>query len=143
MQIRELKVVYGDHSTETLRELHSASDVAGLFRYLRDEPKEQFWVALMNNKHCVISKQQISVGTLSTSLVHPREVFQAAIMTGAAAILLVHNHPSGECTPSPEDDAVTTRLKSAGTLLGIPVLDHLIIGSDSFHSYTSGYKSPY
>ena len=73
--------------------------------------------------------REVSVGTLTASLVHPREVFRAAIRERAASIALVHNHPSGDPTPSPEDVALTARLRSAGDLLGIRVLDHIVIGS--------------
>jgi DNA repair protein RadC len=89
----------------------------------------------MNNRHRVIGWAVVSVGTVNSSLVHPREVFGPAIRMGSSAILLAHNHPSGDPEPSIEDKQVTKRLLEAGELLGVPVLDHIIIGSEG--SYVS------
>lgn len=90
--------------------------------------QEQFVVACLDTKHRVQSIVRITVGTLDASLVHPREVFKPAIIEGSAAILLSHNHPSGNATPSREDIQVTDRLTEAGKLIGISVLDHIIHG---------------
>ena len=89
---------------------------------------------LLNTKNHVLAMPVISVGTLSASIVHPREVFQAAISHAAASMILVHNHPSGDPTPSPEDIAVTRRMAEAGKVMDIPVLDHIILGDDKFIS---------
>jgi len=98
-------------------------------------PEERFRAMFLDTRHQVISApDEISKGTLNASLVHPREVFKAAIKATAAAVLLVHNHPSGDPTPSKEDLALTARMKQAGDLVGIPVLDHLIIGDGRFVS---------
>lgn len=101
---------------------------------LRFESKEHFAVLLLNTKNHVLAMPVISVGTLSASIVHPREVFQAAISHAAASMILVHNHPSGDPTPSPEDIAVTRRMAEAGKVMDIPVLDHIILGDDKFIS---------
>lgn len=101
---------------------------------LRDLDREHFYVVLLNTKHYVLGVDLISVGTLNGSLAHPREVFRAAIRRGAAALILVHNHPSGDPTPSPEDVQVTRRLVEAGRLMGIDVLDHVIIGDNCYQS---------
>lgn len=90
--------------------------------------QERFVVACLDTKNAVQSVVVITVGTLDASLVHPREVFKPAIIEGSSSIILSHNHPSGDCTPSKEDRAVTTRLTEAGELLGITVLDHIIYG---------------
>ena len=90
--------------------------------------QEEFLVATLNTKHCVQRVVRITRGLLDSSLVHPREVFLPAIMDCASAILLVHNHPSGEPTPSKEDYDVTDRLTEAGKVLGITVLDHIVVG---------------
>jgi DNA repair protein RadC len=95
---------------------------------------EQFVVILLNAKNRVIDVEPVSVGTLTTSLVHPREIFKPAIRRSAYAIILAHNHPSGDPTPSPEDREVTRRLIMAGRLIGIEVLDHLIIGHGAYTS---------
>lgn len=102
---------------------------------LRDLAQEEFHVLLLNTQHAVIRELVITRGTLDTSLVHPREVFRAAIAESAAAVVLVHNHPSGDPTPSPEDLTVTNQLAQAGRLLGIAVLDHIVIGDGRYVSF--------
>lgn len=101
---------------------------------LESEKREHFIVILLDVKGCVINTQTISIGTLSSSLVHPREVFNPAIRHNAASIVIVHNHPSGDPTPSKEDVEVTRQLINAGKMIGIPVNDHLIVGKGSFIS---------
>jgi DNA repair protein RadC len=96
--------------------------------YIGDSDREQFVLAMLTVRHRVIGLHTVSVGCLTSSVVHPREVFKPAILAGAAAIVLGHNHPSGDPEPSAEDVAITRRLSSAGALLGIEVLDHVIVG---------------
>lgn len=98
------------------------------------ERREHFATLLLNTKNHILGMPDISVGSLSASIVHPREVFRAAIDYAAASIILVHNHPSGDPSPSREDISVTTRLVKAGNIMDIPVLDHIIIGDNSFIS---------
>jgi len=95
----------------------------------RRKDREHFLALYLNARNQVIAMEVVSVGTLSASLVHPREIFKGAILNNAAAIIVAHNHPSGNVAPSPEDLATTTRIKRAGELMGIPLLDHIIIGS--------------
>ena len=102
--------------------------------HYRFEQKEHFAVLLLNTKNHVISMPEVSVGSLSAAVVHPREVFRAAIDHAAAAMILLHNHPSGDPTPSREDIAVTERLVKAGKIMDIPVLDHVVLGRDRFIS---------
>jgi DNA repair protein RadC len=97
-------------------------------------PVEQFGVVLLDTKHRVLRTTLLSVGTLDASIVHPREVFRAATSAGAAALVLFHNHPSGDPTPSEDDVALTKRLVRAGDLMGIPVLDHVIVAENRFCS---------
>jgi DNA repair protein RadC len=99
-----------------------------LRQYIGEADREQFVIALLTVRHRVIGLHTVSVGCLTSSLVHPRECFKPAILAGAAALLISHNHPSGDPEPSAEDVALTRRLVSAGTLLGIEVLDHIILG---------------
>jgi DNA repair protein RadC len=101
---------------------------------LRDAAQEHFYVLLLDGRHRVLGDELVSLGTLTASLVHPREVFRPALRAGAAALILVHNHPSGDPEPSPEDRVVTKRLSRAGELLGIPVLDHVIVAERGFRS---------
>ena len=101
------------------------------FRY---ETKEHFAVMLLNTKNHVLSVHVVSIGSLSASIVHPREVFREAIQNAAASVILLHNHPSGDPSPSREDILVTERLVKAGKIMDIPVLDHIIIGDDKYIS---------
>jgi DNA repair protein RadC len=95
--------------------------------------RERFVVYLLDAKHRPIAFETVSVGVLDGSLIHPREVFKSAIAGSAAAVLLAHNHPSGDPTPSGQDREVTRRLKAAGELLGVPVVDHVIVGPRGDH----------
>ena len=104
---------------------------------LRHGKQEHFFVITLNGAHEVIHPHLISKGTVNQSLVHPREVFAEAIAERAAAIICVHNHPSGNLTPSREDEEITRRLEKAGTLLGIPLLDHIIVSKNGFQSLYS------
>lgn len=94
------------------------------------EDKEAFSVLLLNTKNKVIGIKTVSVGNLDTSIVHPREVFKTAILNSAKSIMIFHNHPSGDTSPSKEDIAITKRLVDAGNLLDIKVLDHIILGDN-------------
>lgn len=105
-----------------------------LMEEMRFLEKEHFKTILLNIKNHVISIEDISIGSLNSSIVHPREVFKPAIRRSSASIILVHNHPSGDPTPSREDIEVTVRLVDAGKILGISVLDHIIIGNNSILS---------
>lgn len=102
---------------------------------MRDLPHEEFHVLLLNTQNEILRDLQVTRGTLDASLVHPREVFRPAIAEGAANVVLVHNHPSGDPTPSAEDRAVTRQLRSAGKLIGIEVLDHVIVGEGRYASF--------
>ena len=109
--------------------------VALLMPRLRYEAKEHFLVVLLNSKNKVLKIKQISEGSLNSSVVHPREVFAPAVLHHAAAILTAHNHPSGDPTPSKEDKDLTNTLVQAGKYMGIPVLDHIIIGDARYFSF--------
>lgn len=105
-----------------------------LMQRLRYEKKEQFLIMVLSTKNHVLAIRNLSVGILNSCIVHPREVFREAASLNAAAIILVHNHPSGDPTPSPEDIALTRRMAEAGRLMDLPVLDHLIIGDGKYVS---------
>lgn len=102
---------------------------------LRYQYKEIFKIVLLNTKNEIITDIDISIGTLNSSLVHPREVFREAIRRSSNKIILLHNHPSGNAEPSKEDKNVTKRLKECGELIGIEVIDHLIIGDGVYFSF--------
>ncbi|GAB4451261.1 MAG: hypothetical protein OHK0029_00120 [Armatimonadaceae bacterium] len=122
-------------SGEERYRIRSPQDV---FNYLvldlRDEKREHFVSLLMDTKNGVLHRHTVSIGDLSSSIVHPREVFAEAIRRSASSLIVAHNHPSGDPSPSPEDIAVTRRLCEAGELLGISILDHVILGDNRFVS---------
>jgi len=99
------------------------------------EEQEVFYVLVLDTQNKVRLAQEVTRGTLNSSLVHPREVFRLAIVHGAAGIIVAHNHPSGNVTPSLDDKAVTLQLTEAGKLLDIPVYDHLIVGDTQYFSF--------
>ena len=116
--------------------VRSPRDVVELFAArLQDLPVEEFHVAVLDSQHRLERDIMVTRGILNSSLVHPREVFREAIAERAAAIILVHNHPSGDPTPSPDDRVVTEQLVAAGRLLDIPVHDHIIIGRGRYTSF--------
>lgn len=115
-----------------IRNPHDAAELLSeQMRYLQ---KEHFVCLFLNTKNHVIAQETLSMGSLNASIVHPREVFRAAIKCSSASLVCAHNHPSGDPTPSPEDISLTSRLVEAGQIVGIDVLDHLIIGDGSFVS---------
>ena len=98
-----------------------------------DRDREAFVVLLLDVKHRVIAEEVVTIGILDGALIHPREAFKAAVAGSAAGIILAHNHPSGDPKPSGQDAEVTKRLRKAGEVLGIPVVDHVIVGSTGAH----------
>lgn len=128
--VRERRAGYGPG-----RQLATSAAVYEMFRERFDAAdREEFLTLFLDGKNRVQAFHVVSKGTLTASLVHPREVFKAAILANAAAMILVHNHPSGDPTPSAEDHAITERLKRAGDLLGIRILDHVVIGDGRYVS---------
>jgi DNA repair protein RadC len=119
--------------------LRSPRDVWAAFApRLEDLPVEEFHVAVLDAQHRLERDITVTRGILNSSLVHPREVFREAIAERAAAIILVHNHPSGDPTPSADDRAITAQLVAAGRLLDIPVADHIVIGRGRYLSFAEG-----
>ncbi|MCG7410202.1 DNA repair protein RadC [Paenibacillus sp. ACRRX] len=118
--------------TASIRRPQDAAEL--VMESMRHLKREHFVCIYLNTKNRVLAQETISVGTLDASLVHPREVFRSAIRHGAAALICIHNHPSGDPTPSREDIEITRRLIEAGELVGIEVLDHLIIGDNQYVS---------
>jgi DNA repair protein RadC len=121
---------------ENLERFTAPSQIFNHFHYrFRDKRREYFVTLLLDGKNRILLEEQISEGSLNQSIVHPREVFSRAVKESAAAVILVHNHPSGDPAPSREDREITRRLKEAGDVLGIRVLDHIIIGDGSYFSF--------
>ena len=113
-----------------------AGDVVGLLRaFLGDDPRERFAVVYLDTRNKPIAVHDAHVGTCDSTPVHPREVFGPALSLAATSIVVAHNHPSGDPTPSPEDRAATDRLRQAGELLGIKLLDHVVLGDARYYSF--------
>lgn len=118
------------------RQLAHGGDVARVVREsARGSHQECFFALMLDVRHRILGLRVISRGTLALAPVHPRDVFVAAIREGAAAVVIAHNHPSGDAAPSREDRDVTDRLREAGALLGIAVLDHVVVGAERFFSF--------
>lgn len=132
----ELAKRLADSHMEFQGVVNSPQDAAQMvLRELSLEDKEHFMILMLNTKHRIIAKKVISIGHLHASLVHPREMFKEAIKRSSAAVILVHNHPSGDLTPSKDDLTTTERLKEVGEILGIEVLDHIIVGDNRYLSF--------
>ncbi len=129
MLILEAKTNIAVREKPTGPKLLTPASCAKFLSPMEDMGQEAFVVMTLTTKNDVIQKHLVSLGTLNPALVHPREVFKVAIMDSAAAIILAHNHPSGDPTPSSEDIKITRQLVQAGKIIGIKVLDHVIIGS--------------
>jgi DNA repair protein RadC len=142
IKLKTIKAVYetmtvNDSITDYLKpytRYNSASQVYDTFSFLRHECKEWFLSLHLDGKNRVICIDIVSTGSLNQSIVHPRETFKTALLSSAAAIILIHNHPTGDPTPSSEDLEVARRLREAGDLIGIKVLDHIIIVS-TYYSF--------
>jgi DNA repair protein RadC len=102
---------------------------------VRGTRRESFWVVLLDVRHRVLGLHSVTTGLVDATPVHPREVFAPAIRDGALAVVVAHNHPSGDPQPSAEDRAVTDRLRDVGNLVGIPMLDHVVVGTDRYYSF--------
>jgi DNA repair protein RadC len=135
MRLREVRATYGPVAgvpPGPRPQIRSGRDAAPLLSaLLLDQVGERFGVLSVDTKHRIIGWDIVSVGSLDATMIHPRDVFRTAILQNAAAIIVCHNHPSGETTPSADDEAITVRLREGGTLLGINVLDHIIVGGDA------------
>lgn len=113
----------------------SPSQVYETFSFMMKETKEMFITLHLDGKNRIIAMDLVSIGSLNQSIVHPREVFKTACLSNAAAIILIHQHPTGDSTPSSEDIAITRRLKEAGEIMGIKILDHIIVGDGEYLSF--------
>jgi len=139
----ELARRLGNHDGAGRPAFHGGEDV---FRHLSAPmsglPHEEFRLLLLDTKHRLNREMTISRGTLAGTAVDPREVFSAALRERAAAVVCVHNHPSGDPGPSPEDRALTSRLRQSGQLVGVPLLDHVIVGRGAFFSFAEAGWPP-
>jgi DNA repair protein RadC len=132
--LREAEIRYTTRRVTESTVILSAEDAAYLVGDMQELTVEHFVVLVLNMRHRVICRQTIGIGSIGEVVIHPREVFRAAIMSGGAAVVLIHNHPSGDPNPSEEDLLLTRRMAQAGQILGISVLDHVVIGDGCFRS---------
>ena len=117
------------------REIRDPKAAYDLVRPLvKDADRERFYAVYLNTRNHILAVELVSMGSVNASIVHPREVFKRAIALSAASILVAHNHPSGDPAPSQEDVELTRRLREAGELLGIPLIDHVIVGEREYRS---------
>ena len=126
--IKEMMSRMQREKQKQLKIITTPRSVMEYFSFLEDKGKEEFWVMMLNTKNGVIGSKCVSIGTLNMALAQPREIFNVAVRYMASSIIVAHNHPSGDCTPSMEDIAVTKNIIKAGKLLQIECLDHIIIG---------------
>ena len=135
--VRELRLVYSSRKRPgPLPHMSGPGSAAGiLLARLENEPVEVCVVLLVNTKHRLLGIHELGRGTLDMCIVHPRDVFKAALLANAAGVIVAHNHPSGELQPSPEDLNLCARLRHAATILGIDLLDFVIVGDGRYYSF--------
>ena len=133
--VKEKTLQYGEGPKKNISSPDEAAQLVQA--YLGNPDRENFVVVCVNSKNMPIAINTVSIGSLNSSVVHPREVFKIAILSNAAGIIVAHNHPSGDTTPSKEDRSITETLNQAGQILGIAVLDHVIVGNDENDAYYS------
>jgi DNA repair protein RadC len=140
MTIRELRVLYVTRAVST--PVHDGTTIATppvaaalLASVIGDEPIEVFGILCLTTRHTLICYHEVARGTLDRAIVEPREVLKAALLSNAASVVVGHNHPSGDPAPSAEDRELTRRLMEAGTLVGIDLLDHIIVGNGRHYSF--------
>ncbi len=143
IKFRQIKAVYENLTVKeditnylkTGQRYSSPSQVSETFQFLMNETKEIFLTLHLDGKNRIICMDVVSIGSLNQSIVEPRSVFQTACLSNAAAIILVHQHPSGDPSPSSQDISITRRLREAGEIMGISVLDHIIVGNGEYLSF--------
>jgi len=115
--------------------IRSPQEVVNLVKDLDRKDREHFLCIHLNTRSAIIGIEEVTIGSLNAAVVHPREIFKAAILNNATGIILVHNHPSGDCDPSEDDIEITKRLSKACEIMGIEALDHIIVGDGNYFSF--------
>jgi DNA repair protein RadC len=136
--MQKLKVVRTGHVCESSPRYTRPEDVYSFIKHMENLDREHFVVLHLDGKNRVIAQETISIGSLKQSIVHPREVFKGAVLNSSAAIICVHNHPSGCPAPSPEDKSITAIIQAASEIMGIMLLDHIIVGNKKYFSFVEG-----
>jgi DNA repair protein RadC len=143
VKFRQIKAVYETFTVKeqianylgTGKRFTAPAQIYETFRFLMQETKEHFATLHLDGKNKIVCMDIVSIGSLNQAIVHPREVFKTACLSNAAALILVHQHPTGDATPSQEDISITRRLREAGEIMGIRVLDHVIVGDGEYVSF--------
>lgn len=136
IKVKSLEIREIEYSYENRPKINGMDDVVNAVKPMIADENKEFFVALyLNTKNGIIRQEVISVGSLNANIVHPREVFRTACMVSASSIIVAHNHPSGDPTPSREDIEITKKLAEAGKMMGIELLDHVIIGYDRNYGF--------
>lgn len=131
LEVREIEYTYDERP-----KINSMDDVVQAVKPMIADPNKEFFMALyLNTKNGVLKQEVISIGSLNANIVHPREIFKTACMISASSIIVAHNHPSGDPSPSREDIEITKKLHEAGKMMGIELLDHVIIGFDRNYGF--------
>ena len=133
----EYKLVREEVSEHSTKQIKGADDVFEWFKFLSDAEKEKFIVVCLNSKAKIVCFDMVGIGTVNQCPVYPREIVKAAILSNSPSIILIHNHPSADPTPSQADSQLTRDVKAACKLLGIQVLDHIIIGFNGYYSFAA------
>ncbi len=130
------KRVYAEISLEDVIACTTPTNIIKYFNYLfQDKKQEEFYVIYLDNSKKFLAKKKLFIGTISSSLVHPREIFKEAYLLSASYIICLHNHPSGNCLPSKEDIDITRKIKEIGVIHSIFLIDHIIIGQNNYYSF--------
>ena len=130
------KRVYAEISLEEVISCTTPTNIIKYFNYLfQDKKQEEFYVIYLDNSKKFLAKKKLFIGTISSSLVHPREIFKEAYLLSASYIICLHNHPSGNCLPSKEDVDITRKIKEIGVIHSIFLIDHIIIGQNNYYSF--------
>lgn len=132
--MQSLRLVRTGRVCEPRPRYRSPEEIFRLLKPMAKLDREHFVVLHLDGKNSVTAKETVSIGSLNQSIVHPREVFKAAIINSSASLIFAHNHPSGDPAPSREDREITRRLKEAADIIGIKVLDHIVIGNNCYFS---------
>jgi DNA repair protein RadC len=137
----QIKAIFSLSSRKTfslVKKISSAKDVFDYFASIRELKQEHFYCLHLNSKNEIISSKLIAIGTLNSVVIHPREVFREAILASAQSVILVHNHPSGDVTPSLQDKEITLKLEKASEFVGIELVDHVIVSKEKWFSFDEG-----
>lgn len=130
------KRVYAEISLEEVISCTTPTNIIKYFNYLfQDKKQEEFYVIYLDNSKKFLAKKKLFIGTISSSLVHPREIFKEAYLLSASYLICLHNHPSGNCLPSKEDIDITRKIKEIGVIHSIFLIDHIIIGQNNYYSF--------